>query len=180
MTLMLYTGAARADAVKLGWGNVSDGRIHYRRQKMQTRGGVLIKVKILPELAAVLDALPRDAFTFLQTRSGKSRSPNGLGNLMRKWCVDAGLPECTSHGLRKACARRLAEAGATPHMIAAVTGHETLSEVERYTSEADREALADTALDRLASRPKPERKLTNHPMRFAKTADKALSSKEKK
>ncbi|WCR07328.1 tyrosine-type recombinase/integrase [Paracoccus fistulariae] len=53
---------------------------------------------------------------------------------MRDWCNGAGLPQCTSHGLRKACARRLAEAGAIPHEIMAVAGHETLAEVERYTN----------------------------------------------
>jgi integrase len=37
------------------------------------------------------------------------------------------------HGLRKAAARPLAEAGCTTHEIAAITGHKTLSEVERYT-----------------------------------------------
>ena len=35
MTLMLYTGASRADAVKLGRANVSHRRIRYRRQKTQ-------------------------------------------------------------------------------------------------------------------------------------------------
>lgn len=40
MTLMLYTGAARADVVKLGWGNVKGGRINYRRQKkLRIMGG---------------------------------------------------------------------------------------------------------------------------------------------
>ena len=40
---------------------------------------------------------------------------------------------------RKAAARRLAEAGCTVHEIAAITGHTTLKEVERYTKAVDRE-----------------------------------------
>jgi site-specific recombinase XerD len=40
--------------------------------------------------------------------------------------------------LRKATARRLAEIGCTAHQIAAVTGHASLSEVQRYTKAADR------------------------------------------
>lgn len=79
----------------------------------------------------MLDALPADAFTFLETRGGERRSPFALGNKMREWCDEAGLPDCTSHGLRKAIARRLAEAGASPHEIMAVTGHTTLAEVTR-------------------------------------------------
>ncbi|WP_442859439.1 tyrosine-type recombinase/integrase [Bosea sp. Tri-49] len=46
----------------------------------------------------------------------------------------AGLPErCVTHGIRKAAARRLAEAGCTAHEIASITGHKSLNEVQRYT-----------------------------------------------
>lgn len=148
MTLMLYTGAARSDAVKLGRGNIQGNRLRYKRQKTENNGGVLIDIPVHPELRAVLDACSKDT-TFLQTRDGKSRSPNGLGNKMRVWCDAAGLPECTSNGLRKAIARRLAEAGASPHEIMAVTGHLTLAEVTRYTQEANRPTLASGAFTKL-------------------------------
>jgi integrase len=100
MTLMLWSGASRSDAVKLSCGNIQGNRLVYRRIKTRKRSNVVINIPINPELAAVLETLPRDIFTFLQTRSGKSRSPNGLGNKMREWCNAADLPECTSHGLR--------------------------------------------------------------------------------
>lgn len=149
MTLMLYTGAAKVDAVKLGRGNIHNGRLTYRRQKTENVGGVLIDIPVHQRLQAVIDACPADAFTFLQTRQGKSRSPNGLGNLMREWCDQAGLPECTSHGLRKAIARRLAQAGASPHQIMAVTGHKTLEEVVRYTADVIRPNLANEGMGKL-------------------------------
>lgn len=149
MTLMLYTGAARADAVKLGWGNIKGNRLHYRRQKTADNGGVLIDMPIHPELRSVLDNCSKDAFTFLQTSNGKSRSAKGLGNMMRDWCDEAGLPNCSSHGLRKAIARRMAEAGCTAHEIMAVTGHATLAEVTRYTKDANRPKLADGGIGKL-------------------------------
>lgn len=149
MTLMLYTGAARSDVVKLGPRNVVGNRISYRRQKTEDIGGVLIDIPIHRELRAVLDPCPKERFTFLEARKGEIRSPKGFGNKMRDWCDEAGLPNCTSHGLRKAIARRLAEAGASPHEIMAVTGHATLAEVTRYTREADRHTLADDAMTRL-------------------------------
>lgn len=111
------------------------------------------------DLLAVLEALPDDR-EFLATTRGAARSSNGLGNEMRKWCDKAGLPSCTSHGLRKACARRLAEAGATAHEIGAVTGHKTLSEVQRYTAEAPRGDMADAAFDKLIARPNGERNVS--------------------
>lgn len=149
MTLMLYTGAAKVDAVKLGRGNVKNGRLKYRRQKTEDNSDIVVDIPVHPELQRVIDNLSPDAFTFLETQSGKSRSPNGLGNAMRKWCDAAKLSNCTSHGLRKAIARRLAEAGATPHEIMSVTGHATLAEVTRYTVGANRGNLADDAFGKL-------------------------------
>ena len=64
--------------------------------------------------------------------------------------VAAGLPDrCVPHGLRKAAARRLAEAGCSEKQIAAVTGHTTLKEVARYTRAANQERLAADAVARL-------------------------------
>ncbi|SDE86271.1 tyrosine-type recombinase/integrase, partial [Limimaricola pyoseonensis] len=67
MTIMLYTGAARSDAVRLGRGNVHGNRLRYRRLKTEDSGGVLIDIPIHPELQAVIDACPDQAFTFLET-----------------------------------------------------------------------------------------------------------------
>ena len=171
MTLMLYTGAARVDACAMGWANVRDGRVQYRRAKTARTTGTLIDIPLHAELVAALEHVPPGRFTFLETGQGRARSSNGLGNAMRRWCDEAGLSECTAHGLRKACARRLAEAGATPSMIAAVTGHATLKEVARYTADANRTALADEAMDRLGvAAPNRPATVANHPKRFATTS----------
>jgi integrase len=64
--------------------------------------------------------------------------------------VAAGLPQrCTFHGLRKAAARRLAEAGCSANEIAAWSG-QSLREVERYTRAADQARLARNAMTRTA------------------------------
>src|SRR5262249_41315706 len=55
---------------------------------------------------------------------------------------------CKAHGLRKAAARRLAEAGCSASEIMAITGHKTLAEVERYTRAAEQERLARRAIKR--------------------------------
>lgn len=177
MTLMLFTGAARVDACALGWQKVRDGRIQYRRQKTKGQNGVLVDIPIHPDLLVVLEALPRDRMTFLQTTLHKARSPNGLGNLMRTWCDDAGLSNCTSHGLRKACARRLAEAGASTHEIGAVTGHLSLKEVDRYTRAANRSGLADSGFEKLVARAKSEQTLANHPDRFVNKSRNKLKNR---
>lgn len=180
VSIMLYTGAARVDAVALGWQNIRAGRIEYRRQKTRKSNGMLVSIPIHPHLEAVLELCPRDRMTFLETQQGRARSPEGLGNLMRRWADAAGLPECTSHGLRKACARRLAEAGATASQIQAITGHKTLAEVSRYTSAADRSELADAAFSKLVESPNGEQKLANLATRFAKNPNTSLKRKDKK
>jgi len=178
VTLMLYTGAARVDAVKLGPWNIKDDRIEYRRQKTIRSNGVKVSIPIHPDLAEVLADLPKDQ-PFLATAYGKARSPDGLGNAMRDWCDKAGLSVCSSHGLRKACARRLAEAGASAHEIMAVTGHKTLAEVQRYTETATREGLADSAMGKLITRPNREQTVVNLPERFAGKATQAIDKKGK-
>lgn len=144
MALMLYTAARRSDAVLLGYQHMRAGRLVYRQQKTKRD----MDIPVHPTLAAIIEATPSGNLTFLVTRYGRPFSANGMGNAMRKWCNKAALPDCTSHGLRKAQARRLAEAGCTPHEIAAITGHKTLAEVQRYTDAANRARLADAAVSR--------------------------------
>ncbi|MDD9708771.1 tyrosine-type recombinase/integrase [Seohaeicola sp. SP36] len=177
VTLILYTGAARVDVVKLGPWNIKGDRLEYRRQKTARSGGVLVSIPIHRDLAAVLATLPDDR-PFLATLAGKPRSAEGFGNAMRSWCDEAGLEECAAHGLRKACARRLAEAGATAHEIGAVTGHKTLALIQLYTEAAGREGLADSAMGKLIARPNSEQNVVNLPKRFATKTRNPLKNKE--
>jgi integrase len=104
------------------------------------------------ELAAIIDATPTGHLTLLVTKTGKSYGANDFSEQFRKWCDDAGLPpECSFHGLRKAALTRLADAGCTAHQIAAISGHKTLKEIERYTKAADQARLAREAMARAAA-----------------------------
>jgi site-specific recombinase XerD len=88
---------------------------------------------VTPELQQVLDATPCKHLTFITTKSERPFSGEDFSKQFRAWCDAAGLPtRCSAHGLRKAVARRLAEKGASAHQIAAITGHKTLSEMQRY------------------------------------------------
>ena len=87
--------------------------------------------------------------TFLITEFGKPFTANGFGNKFKDWCRQADLPHCSAHGVRKATATELAEAGATPHEIGAITGHTSLKEIERYTKAARRRGLATQGMAKL-------------------------------
>lgn len=173
---MLYTGAARVDAVALGPWNIKGDRIEYRRQKTIRSNGQLVSIPVHPDTAKVLADLPDDR-PYLATAYGKPRSPDGLGNSMRDRCDKAGLAICSSQGLRKACARRLAEATASAHEIMAITGHKTLAEVQRYTESATCEGLVDSAMGKLIIRPKREQTVVNLPGRFATKSPQAIENK---
>lgn len=89
----------------------------------------------------------REHVVILTTTFGQPFSLKGFGNFMSDAIQAAGLPaKCKAHGLRKAAARRLAEAGCTAKQIQAITGHKSLEEVERYTRKADQMHLARQAV----------------------------------
>jgi integrase len=140
--LALYTGQRRGDLARMVWPNVDVSRGSI--MVLQEKTGVELEIPIHPLLQAALDAFPMRDVSILRTSSAS------LGNLMAAAIDTAGLPNrCVLHGLRKAAARRLAEAGATPHQIAAVTGHRSLEEIERYTKMAAQRGLAAAAIRKI-------------------------------
>ncbi len=140
MEFALETVSRRGEVVRLGPQHVKNGRIRIER----THGSKDVRIPISPELQAACDAMPKEHLTYIVTAHGKPRSKYGLGNDFAKWATEAGLPaRCRLHGLKKSGMRRLAEDGATTHELMAMSGHLTLSEVQRYTADADRERLAD-------------------------------------
>lgn len=144
LALLLYTGQRRGDVVRMGRQHVRDGFIHIR----QLKTGVELAIPIHQALAAVIAETPIAHLTFLTTQSGKPFTPAGFGNWFRECCNEAGLRQCSAHGLRKTAARRLAEAGCTTHEIAAITGHASLSEIQRYTKSVDQKRLALAAMEK--------------------------------
>lgn len=180
MTLMLYTGAAKCDAVALGKGNIRDGRLTYRRRKtVKNPDGFEVSIPVHPFLAETLACVRADAFTFLETKDRRARSVKGLGSSMRKWCDKAGLPLCSSHGLRKAICRRIAEIEGDVFKVMAVSGHTSLKDTKKYVKDFGRKAKADSAIASLPGGAKGEQHLTNHPARFVTSRSNALKGKDK-
>ena len=100
-----------------------------------------------PKLRAEIAGRSASELTFLMTEDGKPFTPTGFANWFKECAKRAGLPEKSSpHGLRKAAARILAEAGCSVLEIAAITGHASLKEAERYTKSAEQRRLADAAM----------------------------------
>ena len=162
LEILLGTGASRQDAVALTRANIRGGRLFYRRGKT----GEAVNLPILPELQRDLALLPSTQMVVLARNDGARYAVESFGNLFRGWCNEAGLPHCAAHGLRKAGARRLAEAGATEFEVMSFLGHATAREASRYVAAANRATLADSGMAKLGA--KPERNVSNLPKRLDK------------
>ena len=144
--LGLYTAQRRGDVIRMGRQHIKDGVLTIKQQKT----GTPLVIPVHPQLKAILDATPSEHLTFLITKSGKAYAGNDFSEQFRVWCNEAGLPKrCIYHGLRKTALKQLADAGCNVHGIAAVSGHVTLREIERYTKAFDRERLAREAMAQL-------------------------------
>jgi integrase len=143
LEIMLWTGLRLGDAAKFGRGHIKGGIVRYVQAKTDKE----LVLPAAPQMVAAIEAMPMTGIeTFLVTDYGKPFSVDGLGNKVRQWCDEAGLPHCTAHGLRKALARRTADLGATQQQLKAVGTWSNDAEVATYVKGADQARLADTAL----------------------------------
>jgi len=127
LDIIRYTSGRREDAPRLGRQHIRGGRIRLQEAKNERRNPIDIDIPLHPALAATIAATKVGNMTFLITEYGKPFTANGLGNKFKDWCCQAHLPHCSAHAVRKATSTALADAGATPHVIMAVTGHQTLT-----------------------------------------------------
>lgn len=146
LELTLNTAARRCNVNKIERDHIKAGRIAVDHVKDNND----TSVRMLATTKAALDALPAAPIKFIiVTQFGKPFTDAGLGNRMRKWCDEAGLPHCSLHGLRKSMSRHLAEGGATDAEGKAVTGHKKDETFAYYRAKANRIALADRAMSNL-------------------------------
>lgn len=167
--LLLYTAQRSGDVRQMGRQHVHDGHVTVRQEKT----GQPLEIPMHPRLVESIAAFNSGQLIYIVTKDGQPYSSRGFGNWFNESAVEAGLEKkmtvqginrgCTAHGLRKAAARRLAEAGCTPHQIAAITGHKSLKEVERYTRAAGQKALAGTAMLRVSPGTDPEQPCLTSP-----------------
>lgn len=146
LELALNTAARRCNVNKVQRDDLLNGRIIVDHAK----GNNEAAVRMMATTKAALEALPAAPIKYLVTTEfGKPFSDGGMGNKMRQWCDEAGLPQCSMHGLRKAMSRQLAESGATDAEGQAVTGHKKAETFAFYRAKANRTALADRAVSNL-------------------------------
>jgi integrase len=162
MELMLNIAARRHDAHLIGRQHLKNGCLTWRPSKTSGTTGKVLTIRVVPELQAALDAMPkRDALTFLLTEYGQPfKSAAAFGNKFADWCDAVGFEPVLrpdgktrnyrAHGLRHAALHQLAHAGCTGPEIMAVSGHSSLSQVQVYLNGVEQERLAEAAMDKRA------------------------------
>jgi integrase len=144
--LLLYTGQRAGDIVKMRRSDLHDGMIRVIQQKT----GAELSIPQHPAFVAAIKAAPAKGVTLIGDANGRPIQRATLTLIMKKAVKLAGLPSrCVPHGLRKAIMRRLAESGSSAKEIAAISGHRTLKEIERYTAAADQARLSKAAMAKL-------------------------------
>jgi integrase len=147
LEIFLWTAQRRGDAAKFGRKHLVDGHIEVTPGKTRNSSGATLNLTAAPQLLEAIAAMAvTGTDTFLVNDYGKSFTVAGLGMRMREWCNAAGLPHCTAHGLRKAAARRAAEAGASNQELKAVGGWTTDKQVSVYTAAVEQKRMAEQAM----------------------------------
>lgn len=153
LDIMLYTGLARSDVVRLGKQHISRGQITIRMFKK--RGDGTVSLPLLAPLQRSIDATPAGDLTFLVAQAtGQPLPLSTFSQWFRKACRTAGCPG-SPHGLRKAAAVRCALNGATVRQLMAMFGWGTEAMAILYTRQADKIRLASGAQDYMVA---PEHK----------------------
>ncbi|MFN3677199.1 MAG: tyrosine-type recombinase/integrase [Sphingomonas pseudosanguinis] len=140
--LLLY-GAQRSGDVRLmTHAMIARGRIRLDQSKTNNA----VDIPIVEPLALSLAAGPLGASTLIETKYGQPFTEKGFYGMMKDACIDAGLPHCQPHGLRKAAARRCRESGCSDEEGMAITGHKTVKEYRLYAGSDARPEVADAAM----------------------------------
>jgi len=148
-------------------------KLTWRPSKTGKTTNKKLSIRVLPELQAALDAMPRtDALTFLLSEHGRPfKSAQAFCNRFADWAKAAGLKPVLcddgkvrsyrAHGLRKAACTRMAHRGCSAIEIMSVSGHKTLAEAQKYITAVEQERMAEAAMAKVAAGSKRAQAVTD-------------------
>jgi len=148
LELFLWSGQRRGDVRLFGRQNIKNGRIWIKAGKTGKDGSIPVAPQMLEAIVAMP---PNGTMFFLATHKGLPFSAAGFGNFFKDACIEAGLPHCSAHGLRKAIMRRMADLNLGNQTMKAISFHSGDDEVALYTRDANQKRLADDAISALSA-----------------------------
>jgi integrase len=149
MILGLHTGQRQGDILRMTWAQYDGEFIRIRQGKARRNGipGPLIEIPCTAALRRMLDAMPREHVLILTTMTGRPFKKRYFAKLWDEATQAAGIENLHFHDLRGTAVTMLSEAGASPQMIATITGHslKTVTQIlERYLART--RGLAEQAI----------------------------------
>ena len=146
LDLGLYTGQRKSDVVRMGKQHRKQGKIAVTpTEDPEPRS----RDRSIRHRQSRSISVPKDGLTFLVTKDARAvHWQADFGHRFKLWCREAGIRGYSFHGLRKACCRRLAEAGCSAPEIMAISGHKSLAEVQRYIDAVNQERMGERAIAR--------------------------------
>jgi integrase len=163
LDVLLYTGARRGDAVRLGRQHIRDGIATFTTEK--SGHSVTVTLPILTVLQKTLDAGPCGDLALVCGERGHPLTKESFGNMFGEAARQAGVAK-NCHGLRKAAATRCAYNGANNQEMNAIFGWSGTTMAALYTEAADRKRLSIGAMHKMVdgtaseqATPSPTRKV---------------------
>lgn len=153
LTLQAFTACRVGDAIWLGRAQevTREGQIWLDWQPRK-KGSAFVSI---PMAAPLYDETRAQTVIgqayILSDRGTPFSNVESLRNRIRRWCDAAGLPDRSSHGIRKAVAQMMAEAGCTQHQIMSVMAHTQAKTSEIYTKGVERRKLAEVGAAAIAA-----------------------------
>jgi integrase len=129
----------------MDWRQFHDGWLNV---VVQQKTKEMLSIPCHPILREALDAVRKSSGPIITNRFDRAYSTgDGLSDAFRERLRSLDIHDYSVHGLRKNAGGAVAEAGCSPHEIAAILGHRTLSMVQKYSKSADQKRRAKSAID---------------------------------
>ena len=151
LSLLMFTACRLGDVYRLGRTHeMQRNGVTWLDWQPEKRGSSRVRIPMLPPLQAAIRAQTIIGPTYLLTEHGKPfASKNAFGNKFSDWTRQAGPTGLSAHGIRKSAGELLAMNGASQYEVMSVHGHSNAKTSEIYTAGADRDRLADLAMQRM-------------------------------
>lgn len=130
--ICLYCGCRISEALALTTDDIEGGVITFR--KGITKGQVSTRqIDIHPKLAALLEAYNPQPGALFPGRHGRGHMTRAAADLiLREACQVIDLKGVSTHSFRRTALTRMSDAGVPLRVIQEISGHQTLSELQKY------------------------------------------------
>lgn len=131
--LALITGARIGELLALTWADIGEAELTF----LETKNGRSRRLPLSPAIRAVLAQCPQTGPgpVFLNARTQEAYTVNGVAHVFRRALERAGITtgDVTLHTLRHTALSRMIASGIDDHTVMAISGHQSVRMLERYT-----------------------------------------------